>query len=56
MKKEHEENGSTERSQYILMELLNPPEQMNYMVRPGRSEPMIVSSVSELGIFGYIIG
>ena len=35
--------------------LLQPPVTSNYMVRPGQP-PSYVEVISELGIFGYVIG
>jgi len=46
---------SDERNAYILMDRIQPPLTTNYMVRPGK-EPMMVDVISELGIFGYVIG
>lgn len=47
----------TERSAYILMERILPPISRSYMIRPGGpSPPEIVDMVSELGIFGAVIG
>jgi len=46
---------SDERNAYILMDRIQPPVTTNYMVRPGK-EPMMVDVISELGIFGYVIG
>jgi len=46
---------SEERSAYILMDKISPPIISNYMVRPGM-EPYWAQCISELGIFGYIIG
>lgn len=47
----------TERSAYILMERILPPISRSYMIRPGAASPAeIVDMVSELGIFGAIIG
>jgi len=46
---------SDERCAYILMDRISPPIVKNYMVRPGM-EPMLVDCISELGIFGYVIG
>jgi hypothetical protein len=37
------------------MEMIKPPISTNYMVRPGQ-EVRMVDCVSELGIFGSIIG
>ena len=46
---------SHERAAYILMDVIKPPLLRNWMVRPG-SKPALVDTVSELGIFGVIIG
>jgi len=46
---------SEERNAYILMDRIAPPVSKNYMVRPGQ-DPEMVEVVSELGIFGYVIG
>jgi len=46
---------SDERNAYILMDRIAPPVSKNYMVRPG-CQPEMVDVVSELGIFGYVIG
>ncbi|EDV38579.2 uncharacterized protein Dana_GF19360, isoform C [Drosophila ananassae] len=46
-----------ERSAWILMDLIHPPLTKGYMVRPGAEmPPQIVDMVSELGIFGVVIG
>lgn len=46
-----------ERNSYIVMDRIFPPISKSYMLRPGNSNPPeIVSLVSELGIFGAIIG
>lgn len=46
-----------ERSAWILMERIFPPISRGYMVRPdGPARPEIVELISELGIFGVIIG
>ena len=45
-----------ERSAWILMERIHPPLQKNYMLRPALPEPLFTDFVSELGIFGVIIG
>lgn len=45
-----------ERNAYIIMDRICPPLSKNYMVRPGSDYDKIVDVVSELGIFGYIIG
>ncbi|XP_069676037.1 glutathione synthetase-like isoform X3 [Periplaneta americana] len=48
---------SSERTAWILMERIIPPIQKGYMIRPGGpSIPKLVDLVSELGIFGVIIG
>ena len=47
---------SSERDAYILMDRIFPPKTINYMVRPGWKEPKKTEVISELGIFGYIIG
>ena len=46
---------SEERNAYILMDRIQPPVTTNYMVRPGK-KPQLVDVISELGIFGYVIG
>jgi glutathione synthase len=46
---------SDERNAFILMEIIKPPVLTNYMVRAGQ-EVIMVKTVSELGIFGSIIG
>jgi len=46
---------SDERNAYILMDRIQPPITTNYMVRPGQ-KPKLVNVISELGIFGYVIG
>lgn len=49
--------NETERSAYILMEKISPPISQSYMIRPGGTmPPKIFDMVSELGIFGAIIG
>lgn len=49
--------SETERSAYIIMERITPPISRSYMIRPGSEmPPKIVDMVSELGIFGAIIG
>ncbi|XP_046802517.1 glutathione synthetase-like isoform X1 [Lucilia cuprina] len=46
-----------ERSAWILMDLIQPPVTKGYMIRPGGPmPPPVVDVVSELGIFGVIIG
>lgn len=46
-----------ERSAYIIMERISPPISRSYMIRPGGEDPpKIVDMVSELGIFGAILG
>lgn len=47
----------SERSAWILMDLIKPPITRGYIVRPGGiMPPPLVEVVSELGIFGVIIG
>ncbi|XP_055914071.1 glutathione synthetase-like isoform X2 [Eupeodes corollae] len=49
--------SSVERSAWILMERIHPPITKGYMIRPdGQMPPPLVDLVSELGIFGVIIG
>lgn len=49
--------SEVERSAFILMERICPPISRSYMIRPGGANPpTIVDMVSELGIFGAIIG
>lgn len=46
-----------ERTAYILMERIQPPLCPGYIVRPGQNGlPPLSKLVSELGIFGVIIG
>lgn len=46
-----------ERMAWILMERIHPPITKNYIVRPGGPEfPDIVDVVSELGIYGVVLG
>ncbi len=45
-----------ERNAYILMDRISPPITTNYVVRPGSGDAELVKVISELGIFGYIIG
>ena len=45
-----------ERNAYILMDRITPPITKNYVIRPGVTKAELVDFVSELGIFGYIIG
>ncbi|XP_046453550.1 glutathione synthetase-like isoform X2 [Daphnia pulex] len=47
--------GNPERASYILMDVIKPPLLQNWMVRPS-TQPMRVDTLSELGIFGVIIG
>ena len=46
---------SEERNAYILMDRIKPTITTNYMVRPGQ-KGKLVEVISELGIFGYVIG
>lgn len=46
-----------ERTAWILMDRINPPLSDGYLIRPGaKNPPELVSMVSELGIFGVIVG
>lgn len=47
--------GSKERTGWILMDRIVPPVQDNVIVRAGQS-PLRIDAVSELGIFGIVIG
>jgi len=47
--------NSSERDAYIMMDRIHPPTTENYMVRP-HTPTKRVKVISELGIFGYIIG
>ena len=47
--------SSAERDAYIMMDRIQPPITTNYMVRPA-TPVRLVKCISELGIFGYIIG
>jgi hypothetical protein len=47
---------SSERDAYILMDRIQPPKTTNYIVRPGFKEAQLKEVISELGIFGYVIG
>ena len=47
--------NSEERNAYILMDRIHPPVTTNYMVRPGVGTAM-VDVISELGMFGYVLG
>jgi hypothetical protein len=46
---------SEERNAYILMDRIKPTITTNYMVRPGQ-KAKLVDVISELGVFGYVIG
>lgn len=49
--------SEVERSAWILMERIFPPISKGYMIRPGGPSPPTISDlVSELGIFGAVIG
>lgn len=51
------EMSEEERSSFIVMDRIFPPISRSYMLRPGNpNPPEIVDMVSELGIFGAIIG
>lgn len=48
---------SKERSAWILMERIRPPLSAGYIVRPGGpNPPELIDMISELGIFGVVIG
>ena len=44
-----------ERSQYILMERIQPPSAKNYIVHINFDRPQLTDTVTELGIFGVFI-
>ncbi|XP_046386679.1 glutathione synthetase-like isoform X1 [Ischnura elegans] len=48
--------NSNERSAWILMERIIPPVQRCYLIHPNSDTPVYTDVVSELGIFGVIIG
>lgn len=48
--------NSQERSAFILMELIKAPVQKNYLISPDNKRPQLQDCLSELGIYGYIIG
>jgi len=50
-----EVGSSRERTAYILMDLIWPHCQPNYLMRPGEQKPLLVDTAGELGIFGYIL-
>jgi hypothetical protein len=47
--------GDPVRAGYILMDVIQPPLLRNWMVRPN-NPPVLVDTLSELGIFGVVIG
>lgn len=48
---------NNERSAWILMERIFPPISKGYLIRPGGpSPPPVVDLLSELGVFGVVIG
>jgi len=47
--------GTSERAGYILMDIIQPPLIRNWVIRPG-VKPFMDDTVSELGIFGVVIG
>ena len=49
------QSAETQRSQFIVMDLIQPPNVKNYIVRPEFDEAELASVVSELGVFGVII-
>lgn len=44
-----------ERSQYILMERVQPPIVKNYIVHVDHDKPSLADTVTELGVFGVFI-
>ncbi|XP_066583880.1 glutathione synthetase-like [Prorops nasuta] len=48
--------NSQERTAWILMDKIFPPVENNYRIVPGRQEIKLEQLVSELGIFGVILG
>jgi hypothetical protein len=40
---------------YILMDVIHPPLLRNWMIRPS-TQPILVDTSTELGIFGVVIG
>lgn len=47
---------SKERTAYILMEYIDTPLQENYLLGPDNEEQRVRDLISELGIYGIIIG
>lgn len=48
---------NNERSAWILMERIFPPISKGYLIRPGGpSPPPVAELLSELGVFGVVIG
>lgn len=47
---------SKERTQYILMDMLNPPKLQNYILRGSADKSYSGEVISELGIYGVILG
>ena len=45
-----------ERTQYILMDKIEPPLVKNYIVTADQETPVLTDVISELGIFGAFIG
>lgn len=48
--------NSKERTAWILMERIHPPVERNYLVRHGNEHLESGEFVSELGIYGVVIG
>jgi len=48
--------GTEEQNAFIVMDRITPPVTTNYMVRPLGGAATLVKTISELGIFGYLIG
>ncbi|XP_047345527.1 glutathione synthetase-like [Vespa velutina] len=48
--------NSKERTAWILMDRINPPSQKNYLISPNDINYQLSDVISELGIYGVIIG
>ena len=48
--------NSKDRTAWILMERIYPPLQKNYLIRAGSEDVEIQEFVSELGIYGVLMG
>ena len=47
---------SSERDAFILMDRIRPPKTKNYLLRAGAETKDVKEVISELGVFGYVIG